>query len=276
VELLARMRRELDQGLARAADPSRVEGVAQRVEAVQRDVASHEREIAGLEEAIRGELEELDRRLVVLSERLVPVVRKTWLRIAELEKGPSPGEALAELEAQSTRMRQEFAQEIHRLESELQEQNRDMRERMETTIANQGKVWLAVIRQLSQLTEERRSLAERHAGRRGHGSVPGAHAPGASPPPAPAPATREREDRFDLDETDESLAELPALVRGRGGSVEDSELGRPGAESDEEYDPTGLVPPSSLPEPDSEAERQAARRRRQRLQARAPMRVEPE
>jgi hypothetical protein len=275
VELLARLRREVDQGLSRAVDPSRLQGMAQRVDELRREVEGHEREIGGLEDAIRGELEELDRRLVVLSDRLVPVVRKTWVRISELEKGPSPADTLGEIENRSAQIRRELAQEIHRVESEIQERNHEMRERMEATIANQGKVWLAVIRQLSQLTEERRSLAERHAGRPGPGAGSSAGAAsGSSHPGSPAPSpSHARGSEAPWDETDESLAELPALVRGRSSRASSNAPFSP----EELEDPTGLVPPSALPDPESEAERHAAqRRRRQRAQVRAPIRIEPD
>jgi hypothetical protein len=85
----------------------------------------------------------------------VPVVRKAWLKIAELQKAP-PGTPGSDAELQQ--LRRDLHREVRRLEADLAEKTNEIRERMETSIANQGRVWLTLIRQLSQLTDDRRAL----------------------------------------------------------------------------------------------------------------------
>lgn len=132
-----------------------------RLELVEQELGERGKELLRLEESIRGDLDELDRRTAVLSDRLVPVVKKTWLRIAELEK-TNPN--AADTEVRVGQLRRDLAREVRRLEGEISERTAELRERTETAIANQGKVWLTLIRQLSQLTNDRRALEQARAG----------------------------------------------------------------------------------------------------------------
>jgi hypothetical protein len=128
----------------------------ERLETVDRNLQDQSKELLRVEETLRTELGDLERRIAVLSDRLVPVVRKSWLRIAELEKGGgSPGDVHLRL----SQLRRELKEELRRHDTEIADRVREIRDRMETTIAHQGKVWLTLIHQLSQLTEDRRNLA---------------------------------------------------------------------------------------------------------------------
>ncbi len=192
LELLARLKSEVDSSLSRMVDSarfdsalrekigrstdsfradterlldSRVANVEQQLrieladltERLSRlDAALEERhgELQRLDETVRAEVDDLDRRTQILADRLVPIVRKTWLKVAE----GRPEGATADAEAQVNQLRREFNRDVRRLESELAERVTEIRERMETTITNQGRVWLTLVRQLSQLTEDRRAF----------------------------------------------------------------------------------------------------------------------
>jgi hypothetical protein len=195
LELLARLKGEVEGSFARASDPAKFEPIVReriartidafraetqrmvetrvgeaearlaempsdglrRLEQVEQVLAEREALLEQLETRIRGELDELDHRTQVLSDRLVPVVRKAWLKIAEIQKAP-PGTAAPSSDAELQTVRRDLHREVRRLEAELQEKTAEIRDRMETSIANQGRVWLTLVRQLSQLTDDRRAL----------------------------------------------------------------------------------------------------------------------
>jgi hypothetical protein len=131
--------------------------LTQRLEVIRNEVADRSRDNTRLEDAVRAELEELDRKIVVLTDRLVPVVRKAWTRLSELERGTSSS---AEADLKYAQLRREFTHDLRRIETDLADRTREIRERVEGTIANQGRVWLTLVRQLSQMTEERRASEE--------------------------------------------------------------------------------------------------------------------
>ncbi len=184
VELLARLKTEVDQGLShtidsaefdravgdrvtraletvRAADrktlDARVAEVAKRLE-TQNEVAAgrlgqvetrlqqRESAIQEVERAVRRELEELDRRLQVMSDRMVPLVRNTWLKVEEIQKAGGPSAAA---DARLKEFRREFSRELRRLEGEMLEQTTELRDRMEGAIAHQGRIWLNFVRQMA-------------------------------------------------------------------------------------------------------------------------------
>ncbi len=168
VELLARLKSEVDQSLARTIDSTRFDSaVRERVlqvldasrpeqeKAYQTVLADAEvrlrtqvdEDAARLERTVRAEVSDLDRRVEVLTDRMLPLLRQTWLKVAELEK--SRGE-VPETEARVKELRRELARELRRLEGEMIEQTADLRERLETAIASQGRIWLNLLRQLSQ------------------------------------------------------------------------------------------------------------------------------
>ncbi|HEV2449397.1 MAG TPA: hypothetical protein VGU43_03175 [Thermoplasmata archaeon] len=194
VSLLARVRGEVEEAREKALDPARLDSLlrervqrasdtlrsdllltmerkmgeaedrllhaggqrVERFESLERNLQEHAKELLRTEEALHTELGDLERRLAVLSDRLVPVVRKSWLRIAELEKaGGSP----VDVDLRLTQIRRELKEELRRHDAEVGDRVREIRDRMETTISHQGKVWLTLIHQLSQLTEDRRNAA---------------------------------------------------------------------------------------------------------------------
>ncbi|HZY71201.1 MAG TPA: hypothetical protein VFF67_09535 [Thermoplasmata archaeon] len=192
LELLARLRAEVDGALVRATESTRVdaqlrekiarsvdtlpsetqktiasavEAVESRVRAEQTDqvrrldtfeseLKDREQEIILLEQAFRTDVEDVERRTTILSERLVPIVRKTWLRISELEKRNPDN---PDVEYRLTQVRRDVARDVRRLETMIGEQVQELRDRMETSIANQGRVWLTLLQQLSTLSEGRRA-----------------------------------------------------------------------------------------------------------------------
>ena len=198
LELLARLRGEVETTLGRLVESAKfeqtirekverglaserselqrlVEGrVATSEDALKADVAelrerlheldgadeSRRAEIAKLGETVRTELDDLDRRAQILADRLVPVVRRTWSRITELENAGAPGADREGIDV----LRRDVEKEIRRVEGEVADRFTEIRDRMETAISNQGRVWLTLVRQLSQLTEDRRVIEEsRHA-----------------------------------------------------------------------------------------------------------------
>ena len=189
VELLARFKTEVDQALARTIDSTGFElavkeHVAQavdalraadltmldarvgevagrlatqqetgaaRLEQIEGRLAAREAAIAEVEQSVRRDLEELDRRLSVLSERMVPLVRNTWLKVDELQKGAGLSAAA---EARLKEFRREYGRELRRLEGELLEQTTELRDRMEGAIAHQGRIWLNFVRQMAAADDE--------------------------------------------------------------------------------------------------------------------------
>jgi hypothetical protein len=172
--------------------------LTQRLDAIRTDVADRSRDNTRLEDAVRAELEELDRKIVVLTDRLVPVVRKAWTRLSEVERGTA---STAEADLKYAQLRREFTHDLRRIETDLADRTREIRERVEGTIANQGRVWLTLVRQLSQMTEERRASEEARAP-----SLLGR--PRSSPPP---------------EEMDRELESLSELSRSTGSGADSSD-----------------------------------------------------
>ncbi len=184
VELLARLKTEVDQGLAhtitsaefdravtdrvsrsletarisdRKSMEARVSDLAARLQAQneagtnrlsQVETRLHEREtaLAEVEQSVRRDLEELDRRLQVMADRMVPLVRNTWLKVDELQKGGGPSAAA---DQRLKEFRREFTRDLRRLEGEMLEQTTELRDRMEGAIAHQGRIWLNFVRQMA-------------------------------------------------------------------------------------------------------------------------------
>lgn len=265
LELLARMKGEVDSSLARMVDSarfdtalreklgrtlevyraetqraieSRIATAEQQLKVDQTDVTTHmarleqlleERraDVAKVEETLRAELDDLDRRSQILADRLVPVVRKTWLRVVELQKGGGSPEA----DLQMNQLRREFTRELQRIEGELVERTTEIRDRMESAISNQGRVWLTLIRQLSQLSDDRRTIDKRR--------------PGAKAPPM---------DRADADVA-ESLEGIPGVYP--SDELEEEDPVNP-------LDPDPDEPTRSSPPPPSSGSDRSTRRRYRR------------
>ncbi|HYK92550.1 MAG TPA: hypothetical protein VEY07_00715 [Thermoplasmata archaeon] len=167
----------------------------ERLRRLETAIESARGEFRALDESVRSELDDLDRRAQILADRLVPVVRKTWQRISDLEKSRGRDTASAEVEA----LQHDLQREVRRLTGDMEERFAELRDRMETTISNQGRVWLTLVRQLSQLTEDRRVIEENRALQRHRGTSADAS-----------------------DETT-SLEALPSLLHARGREPVDDE-----------------------------------------------------
>ena len=133
-----------------------------RLERLETKLQQRETDLARVERNLRQEADDLDRRIQVLSDRMMPLVRKTWVKIGELEKG---GAATEETEARINDMRRELIREMRRVEGELLEQTSELRDRLEGTIAHQGRIWLNLLKQLSAEAEENVKAGPRAARR---------------------------------------------------------------------------------------------------------------
>jgi hypothetical protein len=122
-----------------------------RLERLETKLQQRETDLARVERNLRQEADDLDRRIQVLSDRMMPLVRKTWLKIGELEKG---GPVTEEGDTRLNELRRELVREMRRVEGELLEQTSELRDRLEGTIAHQGRIWLNLLKQLSAETEE--------------------------------------------------------------------------------------------------------------------------
>ena len=200
VELLARLKNDVDQSLAKSVDSNRFDAAVRdrvarlidgaraeqektmaqslrtaedrlksaqsesilRLERLETKLQQRETDLARVERNVRQEADDLDRRIVVLSDRVLPLVRKTWVKVTELEKrGPGPEEG----ETRVTELRRELVRELRRVEGELLEQTSDLRDRLEGTIAHQGRIWLNLLKQLSAESEENLERGPRPARR---------------------------------------------------------------------------------------------------------------
>jgi hypothetical protein len=203
VELLARLKGEVDEALARTIDSTRfdaavrervgravAEGKAEqmknlaelegrlresqaptitRLESVEAQLGERESELAQTEHKVRQDVEDLDRRMQVMSDRMIPLVRKTWVRIEELEKkaGSTSGDA------RYAELRREVGRELRRVENELRDDAAELRDRLEATVTSQGKIWLNLVRQISEVSagyvpseDDVRRAGGRRSGRR--------------------------------------------------------------------------------------------------------------
>ena len=184
VELLARLKSEVDQSLAKTIDSNRFDAVIRdrvarglesshedqektiraavgeaevrlksqqeegivRLERLEAKIQTRETDLLRIEQTLRTEVDDLDRRIQVVADRALPLIRRTWLRVSELEKEGGPASAEAEVHVKE--LKREMTRELRRIEGELLEQTGDLRDRLETTLASQGKIWLNLLRQL--------------------------------------------------------------------------------------------------------------------------------
>jgi hypothetical protein len=188
VELLARLKSDVDQSLAKTIDSSKFDAVIRdrvargleagreeqekvirqavgeaevrlssqqeegvvRLERLEAKIQTRETDLLRLEQTLRHEVDDLDRRIQVVADRALPLIRRTWLRVSELEK---EGPGATETEARIKELRREMARELRRLEGQLLEQTGDLRDRLEATLASQGRIWLNLMKQLQNASE---------------------------------------------------------------------------------------------------------------------------
>jgi len=203
VELLARLKSEVEQSLAKTIDSSKFDAVIHervarglesgrsqydkliqqsvtaaelrlaskqeegvvRLERLEAKIQQRETDLLRVEGTVRKEIEDLDRRIQVVADRALPLIRRTWLRVSELEKA---GPAGTETEAHVKELRREMARELRRIEGELLEQTGDLRDRLEATLASQGRIWLNLLKQLETASAGlMRTESSARGGRRG-------------------------------------------------------------------------------------------------------------
>ncbi len=206
VELLARLKSDVDQSLAKTIDSSKFDAVIRdrvargldagredqeksirqavgeaevrltsqqeegvvRLERLEAKIQTRETDLLRIEQTLRHEVDDLDRRIQVVADRALPLIRRTWLRVSELEK---EGPGATETEARIKELRREMARELRRLEGELLEQTGDLRDRLEATLASQGRIWLNLMKQLQSASEglarSDASVTTRHAAAHG-------------------------------------------------------------------------------------------------------------
>ena len=188
VELLARLKHDVDESLAKSLDSNRFDAAVRdrvgrllegaraeqeksmaqgvraaedrlrsaqsesilRLERMEAKLQQRETDLARVERSLRQEAGDLDRRIVVLSDRVLPLVRNTWTKVTELEKR---GAGAEDGETRVNDLRRELVRELRRVEGELLEQTSDLRDRLEGTIAHQGRIWLNLLKQLSAESE---------------------------------------------------------------------------------------------------------------------------
>ena len=188
VELLARLKSDVEQSLAKTIDSSKFDSVIRdrvlrgieasradqekavqvavgeievrlssqqeegvvRLERLEAKIQTRETDLLRIEQTLRHEVDDLDRRIQVVADRALPLIRRTWLRVSELEK---EGPGATETEARIKELRREIARELRRLEGELLEQTGDLRDRLEATLASQGRIWLNLLKQLQSASE---------------------------------------------------------------------------------------------------------------------------
>ncbi|MCI4358159.1 MAG: hypothetical protein L3J95_00660 [Thermoplasmata archaeon] len=181
----------LEHRLATAEERLHVEqseGI-QRLEKLEELLGEKSISLTRLEEQMRADIQELDHRTQLLTDRLIPVVRKAWLKIAELQQTPALGPGT---QTRAAEARRELLTETRRLEAEMDKRIAEMRHRVESAISHQGRIWLTLVHHLKELADERTMAATGIAGE----SVPvwqeaEASARDPNPPPiGPAPVAR--------------------------------------------------------------------------------------
>ena len=183
VELLARLKSDVDQSLSKTIDSNKFDAVIReriarevdagredqekqiraavgeaevrlssqqeegivRLERLEAKIQQRETDLLRIEKTLRNEVDDLDRRIQVVADRALPLIRRTWLRVSEMEK---EGPGVAETEAHIKELRREMARELRRIEGELLEQTGDLRDRLEATLTSQGRIWLNLLKQL--------------------------------------------------------------------------------------------------------------------------------
>ncbi|HTP53790.1 MAG TPA: hypothetical protein VML94_02345 [Thermoplasmata archaeon] len=185
-------RAHADQSKAVAAAVAHSEGrirtaqqeLLTRLHHLETSVPSQAVDVSHIERTVRRELDDFDRRLKVVHDHILPMVRQTWLKVSQQEFGGSIRD-----------LRQSLEKEIQRVEASLLAENDQLRERMETAVAQHGRIWLNLIQQISR---EEGALAGPARGR-GRGvhraarsfSVPPAPvSDGSFPPEASSPYSR--------------------------------------------------------------------------------------
>jgi len=167
----ARLRTEAEETLGRLSE-------------LERQIAGRESDLASLETKLREELDDLDRRVGVVNDHVLPIVRQTWLKLTEHEAAVQAKTSEAQLAA----VRQELEEEMRRLQQEFAAVTSDLRERMEVSVQNHGRIWLNLLRQYTPgagLPLPATAPASHRTSKRLRPSPPADRSPFASDPPNP-------------------------------------------------------------------------------------------
>lgn len=186
VELLARMQLEIQEA-AKTADPGALEGLVagqlavlrgslaeetrttaeasareleRRLEAVRRSdverlarlesqIGAQSEALAAAQRATRAELDETVKKVLASADRLVPVVKKTWERLQQLEAAAPGGSGL---EAARAELRAEFTQEVARLDADLKSGLEAIRRDLEGAQVQQSQMWGTLARNLHDMS----------------------------------------------------------------------------------------------------------------------------
>ncbi|HLM91479.1 MAG TPA: hypothetical protein VK424_05455 [Thermoplasmata archaeon] len=206
VELLARLKGEVDDALGRTIDSTRFDAAVRervktlmdenraayarslaelearlqsapspdtaRLETIEAQLRDRADALTQVESKVRQDVDDLDRRVQVVTDKMLPLVRKTWVRIDEVEKLLARPE---QNEARFAELRRDLGRELRRVESEIRDETAHLRRRLEASMTSQGKIWLNLVRQLSEsgtgyVPSEDDLATER--GRRGSRPVP--------------------------------------------------------------------------------------------------------
>ncbi|HEV2519250.1 MAG TPA: hypothetical protein VGX00_01335 [Thermoplasmata archaeon] len=144
----------LDHRLATTEERLHVEQseAIQRLERLEELLGEKSDALARMEQTLRSEIRDLDHRTQILTDRLIPVVRKAWVRIAEIQRSPSPRPGAPEAPGDG---RKELLAESRRLEAEMDKRIAEIRHRVESAISHQGRIWLTLVHHLKELADER-------------------------------------------------------------------------------------------------------------------------
>ena len=99
----------------------------------------------------------VDEKVQLLTEKVIPILKRTWVRIGEIQQGASGRESSAS-DAKLRKLREELWGEMKRLELDIADRTKAILDRVEGNLQSQGRIWLALVSHLSQLTEERQEL----------------------------------------------------------------------------------------------------------------------
>lgn len=170
-----------------------------QLQAVLEEVRAQRKAAEGLQSAIRAEVSEFDDKLKLLTERLIPILKKTWLKIDEIQSRPAGGGA----DQKMVKLREELWKEMRRMEIDLSARTKAILDRVEINVQNQGRIWLTLVTQLSTLAEQRRELQQTLTEERkawaeeadetspAPSETEGASSPSSDPPTAEAAAPEE-------------------------------------------------------------------------------------
>ena len=181
VELLARLKGEVDDALGRTIDSTRFDAAvrervkaaadenraayarslaelearlqsapspeAARLQGIEAQLKERSDALTAVEAKVRQDIEDLDRRVQVVTDKMLPLVRKTWVRIDEVEKLLARPE---QNEVRFAELRRDLGRELRRVETEIRDETAHLRRRLEASMTSQGKIWLNLVRQLSE------------------------------------------------------------------------------------------------------------------------------